>query len=433
MRPAGGSPTRHRKCGARSTPRAASPTSWWKCCATAGYCAPAHRRRSADWSCRRRSGCARPRKWRAATRRPAGACRSGSPAACSSRTCRRRAATELFGDGRRPGRGRVGSDAARRRSVARRRGGVGAVGVLQRHHVTPTCCSPAAMIDERTRPVRRSRCQRKTSRSWTPGTRSACAAPAVTTPSPTTSSCPPTGSCSRCSTGRSSTVRCTASPVRVLRAVDRGAGAGQRARRDRRARRHRRREEGRRRDHARWPERSPTQAAVATAESALAAAAGCSTTRRSTPRGRRPARRARVRRAAQRLRLAATHAVRTSAEVVRAMYDLAGRQRDLRRLAAATALPRRVHRHRALPGQRGVARAPRPHPAGPARRHHDAVSCRIEGVLPFWLDRPDIEALDIARTVRRRCVGRLVDRRDGDVRRVRVGHRDRPSRAGFAA
>jgi alkanesulfonate monooxygenase SsuD/methylene tetrahydromethanopterin reductase-like flavin-dependent oxidoreductase (luciferase family) len=28
------------------------------------------------------------------------------------------------------------------------------------------------------------------------------------------------------------------------------------------------------------------------------------------------------------------------------------------------------------------------------------VSRRVEGVLPFWLDRPDLEALDIATAVR---------------------------------
>ena len=71
-----------------------------------------------------------------------------------------------------------------------------------------------------------------------------------------------------------------------------------------------------------------------------------------------------------RLRLAATHATRTSADVVRTMYDLAGGT-AIRRFAVAATVPRRVHRHRALPGERGVARTARPDPAGPARRRVD--------------------------------------------------------------
>jgi hypothetical protein len=38
-------------------------------------------------------------------------------------------------------------------------------------------------------------------------------------------------------------------------------------------------------------------------------------------------------------------------------------------------------------------------PAGAARRPRDAVNRQIVAALPFWLDRPDDEAPDIAREV----------------------------------
>ena len=96
------------------------------------------------------------------------------------------------------------------------------------------------------------------------------------------------------------------------------------------------------------------------------------------------------------LRLAATHAVRTSADVVRSMYDLGGGtaiyddsplQRRFRDAYTATAHFQVNAASRELPGTA---------PARAARRHRHAVSRRVEGVLPFWLDRPDEEALDIA-------------------------------------
>ena len=76
------------------------------------------------------------------------------------------------------------------------------------------------------------------------------------------------------------------------------------------------------------------------------------------------------------------------------------RQRDIRQLPAAATIPRRVHRHRSFPGQRGIARAAWPDPARSAGRRVDAVTGRIEVALPFWLDRPDEEALDIALAAR---------------------------------
>ena len=243
-------------------------------------------------------------------------------------------------------------------------------------------------------------CARTTSRSTTPGTRSACAAPAVTMPPPPTCSCR-TGSCSRCSTDRSSTVRSTASPssgssrsrsapprwaTRAPRSRSSSGSRPSRSARDRNARS----PSGVRRN-GRSPR--PTRHCARRAPS---------TTTRSTPRGKRhsttrpsPSSCATI--FAWRPRTRSGRRPRscgrcTTSAASTAIYD---------DVAAATALPRRAHCHRALPGQRGVAGAPRPHPAGPAGRHHDAVSRRIEGVLPFWLDRPDPEALDIALAVRR--------------------------------
>ena len=93
----------------RSTSTADFPTSWWPCCARPDCCAPARRARSRHWSCRRGGACGAPKRSRAATRRRAGACRSRSPAACWSPTCRRPSRDELFGDGARRRRGRVGA------------------------------------------------------------------------------------------------------------------------------------------------------------------------------------------------------------------------------------------------------------------------------------------------------------------------------------
>ena len=40
-------------------------------------------------------------------------------------------------------------------------------------------------------------------------------------------------------------------------------------------------------------------------------------------------------------------------------------------------------------------------------RHRDAVTAQLEAVLPFWLDRPDEEALDIALAARGAGMGTL--------------------------
>ena len=65
------------------------------------------------------------------------------------------------------------------------------------------------------------------------------------------------------------------------------------------------------------------------------------------------------------LRLAATHATRTAAEVVRSMYDLGGGS-AIYDDSPCSGVSRRLHRYRALPGQRGLSRAARPDPARPS-------------------------------------------------------------------
>ena len=131
-----------------------------------------------------------------------------------------------------------------------------------------------------------------------------------------------------------------------------------------------------------------------------------------------------------RLRLAATHGVRVSADVVRTMYDLAGGsaiyddaplQRRFRDAFTATAHFQVNEASRELPGRILL---------GPGHRGGDAVRAPIEAVLPFWLDTPDEEAFEIADRGQRGRAERAVDRRDGDVRRLRVGHRRRPARTG---
>ncbi len=138
------------------------------------------------------------------------------------------------------------------------------------------------------------------------------------------------------------------------------------------------------------------------------------------------------------LRLAATDATRTSAEVGACAVRPRGRVGDLRRLAAAAALPRRVHRHGPLPGQRGLPRASGPSPARPAGGHRDRMSAdaggrRIEGVLPYWLDRPDEEALQIALEVRAGRPRGPVDWRARHLRRGGPRDRDRRSHRSAAS
>ena len=134
----------------------------------------------------------------------------------------------------------------------------------------------------------------------------------------------PATACSPCSTGPSSTGRCTASrssassrspsarPLWAMRAARSTTSSRWPESRSARARRRT------------IAERGPTQAAVAAGRGVTARCAGAVL---RSDRGRlasRTTRRARVGHVAKRLRLAATHAVRTSAEVVRSMYDLAG-------------------------------------------------------------------------------------------------------------
>ena len=131
-----------------------------------------------------------------------------------------------------------------------------------------------------------------------------------------------------------------------------------------------------------------------------------------------------------RLRLAATHAVRTSADVVRNMYDLAGGsaiydgaplQLRFRDAFTATAHFQVNEASRELPGRILLGRPPRRRCcdrhrsraavlAGPARRGGNG--CRAGGG--------------------RRRLRAAVDRRDGDLRRVRAGDRDRAPRARMA-
>ena len=154
---------------------------------------------------------------------------------------------------------------------------------------------------------------------------------------------------SRCSgagrsTGRSTASRCSAtsrsrsppprSATRAARSTTRRAGRGKVAPGEPQLaeRRHRRRRRGRGRA-ARRPR---------------------ALLRRDRGRlGRRPGDAPVPRRAAHGLRLAATHAVRTGATVARAHVRPRPAARDLRELATQPALPRRPHRHGALPGQPG--------------------------------------------------------------------------------
>ena len=106
------------------------------------------------------------------------------------------------------------------------------------------------------------------------------------------------------------------------------------------------------------------------------------------------------------LRLAATHAVRTAAEIARSMYDLGGGSAIYEDLAAAAPLPRRVCRYGPLPGQPRQLGADRPPAARSAHPDGDAVSAELEVALPFWLDRPDVTAEHLAsvrRDARRRA------------------------------
>ena len=108
------------------------------------------------------------------------------------------------------------------------------------------------------------------------------------------------------------------------------------------------------------------------------------------------------------LRLAATHAVRASADVARSMYDLGGGtaiyedsplQRRFRDAHTATA------HFQVESGDLGAGRSPA---AGSADKNRPAVSGSagwrhgdLQVVAPFWLDRPEEEVIEIALEARR--------------------------------
>ena len=70
---------------------------------------------------------------------------------------------------------------------------------------------------------------------------------------------------------------------------------------------------------------------------------------------------------------------------------------DLRRFAAAAPLSGCSRGHGPLPGQRRHLGADRAPAARAADRRDDAVSAELGVTIPFWLDRPDEEAIEIAR------------------------------------
>ena len=219
-----------------------------------------------------------------------------------------------------------------------------------------------------------SRCARRTCRSPTPGTRLGCGAPAATMPWPTRCSCP-AGACSRCSTARSSNRPLYRFPVFGFFALSIGAAALGNARAAI--------DElvalaagkvglGSTRTLA---QRSATQASVAAAEASLRAARAlyyeAIEAAWQAAQGDEPVSVA----LRNGLRLAATHAVRTSADVVRSMYDLGGGtaiyddsplQRRFRDAHTATAHFQVNEASRELPGRILLGQ--------PERRPRDAVS-----------------------------------------------------------
>ena len=153
---------------------------------------------------------------RAETPQPAGACRSPPPAACSSAYLPEEGAAEIFGDPRMVAAG-VWAPRGRARRVD---GGLRVSGrwsfcsgISHSEWLFAGCVleDRAGRRRGRTDAARGGAARRPSSRSSTPGTRAACAAPAATTRSPTSCSSPIT-TCCRCSTRRrGSTRRCTAS------------------------------------------------------------------------------------------------------------------------------------------------------------------------------------------------------------------------------
>ena len=364
---------------------------------------PAARRRAARgrrrWSSRPARRCGARRRSPAATRRPAGACRSRSRAACWPPTCRAEGRDELFGDGRGIAAG-VWAPRGKARPVD---GGVVVSGrwafcsgithadlLFAGCFVEDGASSPSerpmpsvvALPKERAADPRhlahagpaRHRQPRRRRRRGVRARRARVLAVRRAGPRPPAVPLP---------------------GLRVLRALDRRGRAGQRARRRSTTSSSWPRARSVRARAARSPSARPRTAAVADGRGVAARGPG------AVLRGHRSRVAGRAgRRAGLRSRCAPSFAWRprtpsgrppTSS---RSMYDLGGRHRDLRRLAAAAALPRRPHRHRALPGQRGVPRAARPDPARPARRRPRCCEPAARG-----------RAAVLARPARRRGAG----------------------------
>ena len=366
-------------------------------------------RRSAGSSWRPPWRCAARRRSPAATPPPAGACRSRSPAACSPPTCPDASRAELFGE---PGRIAAGVWAPRGKARPVDGGvvvsgrwafcsGITHADLLfagcivdgrRRRPPTPSVVAhPAGRARDprhlaHARPARHGQPRRRRRRGVRPRRARVLA---VRRPGRRPPALPLPG-------------------LRLLRALDRRGRAGQRARRDRRVRRAGRgqgRPWARRRTLA---ERSATHAAVAEAEASLRAARALyyeaidAAWQAAQDDGAGPGRAAQ--RPAPGGHARGSHLRRrrprrcTTSQAEPAIYDDSPLQRRFRDAHTATAHFQVNAASRELPGRILL---------GPARRHRDAVSRRVEGVLPFWLDRPDEEALDIALEVQRAGLGTL--------------------------
>ena len=332
------------------------------------------------------------------THRPAGACRSGSPAPCWSATCRRRAVTNCSAAAAAwpPGCGRRRARPGAFPGVWRSR----AAGRSAAASPTPTCCSPAACWRTSPAVVALPTEQLQILDTWhTLGLRGTgshdSVADEVFVPDERVLSIfdgpvidrplyrfPPFGFFASCITAAAmGNARAAIDNFIDLAGTKKGAAAQP--------------DDG---------QRSTIQVAVATAESALEAARAGYYQAIDEAWQARPKTGPEVSLAARtRLRLAATHGARISADVVRSMYDFAGGsaiydgaplQRRLRDAFTASAHFQVNEASSELPGRILL---------GQARRGGDAVRSPIEAVLPFWLDRPDLEAIEVAEAVNPRA------------------------------
>ena len=272
-------------------------------------------------------------------------------------------------------------------------------------------------------------CSRPSWRSSTPGTRAGCVGPAATTRSPMRSSSPSTASLWLL---EPPTSEAAAVPVPGVRASSRCRSPPRRwatrAARSMSCRRWPSARSGRARA-ARWPSARPRGRRSREAEAALRAARAFYYKAIEEAWARRAVATRRCRcELRTRARLAATHAVRTAADVARAMYDLGGGsaiyedsplQRRFRDAHAATA------HFQVNPATWELCRTPA---ARPAHRHAPAVS-RLESgsVMPVLAGPPRRGGRRDRRGRRARRLRHDVGRRDGDVRRLRAGHRRRPA------